>query len=542
MTSPSSPPATPPLVADILLAIENLFDATSSYLTVSILPWTTKTPTEDLKLYADAALTDIRTIWRGMVLFFGADAAAVEQSVRSVVTNIAGPLATDAANYWRELLLDVFASFDNALESAATIDPTRVDDTAAAALTEAGTLGLGSRIVTIAFEAVLPKQLNVMNWLGPILATFSGFDSIVAAWRQPTIAAAIGQLAQYQANTKFKTIAPPGFGAAQLFARGLISAEQRDRLFDWSGFMSEFRDAIQQGGYRAVQPFLLARAANAGAIPVDDIKALLTFAGFRPADITRLLAAFHELALQPYQQQYLVAAVRSTELGTMTPQELGGVMDDLHLNAEQQNLAQLTVATRKLEQLAEIYRKSISEAYGFGTLTDAQYVPALEAIGISQDDAQAHYAVDSIKKIGKAAAAEVKAEQRLAQQRTRAAMQAAIAEYRAEQIDEPGLAAALLAAQVDPVIAALVVTAQSARRLGPQVLIYGLMLHRDAALKLREKVAAVEAQYKKQLIDDAAAAAEISSLGIPKGNADALLADWAALKTKATTTGELLPI
>ena len=78
----------------------------------------------------------------------------------------------------------------------------------------------------------------------------------------------------------------------------------------------------------------------------------------------------------------------------MTPAELGQELTTLGYSSEAIDLIQLTVATRKLEQLADLYRKSISEAYKTGQITDAQYVPSLEAIGIGAADAQAHYAVD----------------------------------------------------------------------------------------------------------------------------------------------------
>ena len=268
---------------------------------------------------------------------------------------------------------------------------------------------------------------------------------------------------------------------------------------------------------------------------------MFKFNGFRDADVAILQNAYAALALQPFQAQYLSAAVRATELGTMTPADLGQAMTSINLNQDQQNLVQLTVATRKLEQLAELYRKSISEAYKYGTITDAQYVPSLEGIGIGAADAQAHYAVDSIAKTGKAAAAAVKAEERLANQRMRAAGQAAIAGYKSGTIDSVALEAALLAAGYDPAVAGFIVTVQTLRREGNEVFLYGVTLPHSQALLLREQVSALGIQVKSQLVTPAAALAALAGYGVPSANAQALVADWAATVTPAADVGVLEP-
>ena len=452
-----------------------------------------------------------------------------------------GVLGADAGNAWHAILLTIFNAYRADLAANKETDPAQADSVVTAALARASYLGLGSRAVTVLFEAFLPKRFNVLNWLGPTLAQLSGYDEIVARARAPQYQHAFGNLSEYDAAQTFLTKAPAAAEARSMLARRLISALDATKIQGWGGTMTAYQAAQEQEAYRPVQPFLLTRMAEAGAIPAADLTALFQFAGFRDVDITRLQAGFVALALVPYQQQYLVASVRSTELGTMTPAELSQVMTDINLTQDQQAIVQLTVATRKLEQLAELYRKSISEAYRYGQITDDQYVPALEAIGIGAADAQAHYAIDSIALRGRTALAAARAEARLEASRTRAATAAAVASYRTGTLDEAALSAALIAAGVDPEIAAFIVTVQTERRAGPLTFIYGREIGRSGALVLKEKVAAVENQYKKQLIDDATAAAALAELEIPTANANALLADWAALKTKPTTTGELLP-
>ena len=123
-----------------------------------------------------------------------------------------------------------------------------------------------------------------------------------------------------------------------------------------------------------------------------------------------------------------------------------------------------------------------------------------------------------------------------------AATSAAVASYRTGTLDEAALSAALIAAGVDSEIAAFIVTVQVERRQGAITFVYGRELPRTEALVLKEKVSAIEDQFKKQLITDADVYPALAALNIPDANAKALIATWAALKTKPTATGEKLPL
>jgi hypothetical protein len=91
------------------------------------------------------------------------------------------------------------------------------------------------------------------------------------------------------------------------------------------------------------------------------------------------------------------------------------------------------------------------------------------------------------------------------------------------------LEAALIATGLDPQLATLATAIAVARQSGTLVHVYGQLLKPVDALVLRERVAAVEDQMKKQqiTIDDARTA--LNDLEIPVPNRDALLAAWAAL-------------
>ncbi len=71
---------------------------------------------------------------------------------------------------------------------------------------------------------------------------------------------------------------------------------------------------------------------------------------------------------------------------------------------------------------------------------------------------------------------------------------------------------------------------------------FGQLLSPEDAKRLVEQVAALETQYKKQLIDDVSVQAQLTSLKIDSVERQALISRWAAMKTKPTTTGEYKPI
>ena len=458
--------------------------------------------------------------------------AAFQNLGPELSTSVAGPIgALAAGNY---------ANAESNLAAGGPSTPDNAVAQAGAAFRQAFGFGIGSAATAAAFESIFPEKLNVLNGAAPAIGGMAGFEEVTSEVLGPLYRNAFGRSLEYKYRAQFKPEYPDEADAVLWNARRLLQPGQLETIFGVSGLKTEFETAFINSAYRAVPPFLLARAAEAGAIPDAQLNSILQFDGYRDQDIAALKVGWAYLAVLPYINQYITAAVRSTELGTMTPQELGQSLTDANLNQDQQAWIQLTVATRKLEQLAELYRKSVSEAYKYGQITDAQYVPSLEAIGISAADAQAHYAVDSIAKQGKAAVAALKAEERLAAQRMRAAGNAAIAGYKSGTIDAVALEAALLAAGYDPVVAGFAVTVQTLRREGNEVFVYGVTLPRTQALVLREQVGALAIQVKAKLITPAAGLAALAGYGVPQANAEALVADWAATHTPAADVGVLL--
>ena len=69
-----------------------------------------------------------------------------------------------------------------------------------------------------------------------------------------------------------------------------------------------------------------------------------------------------------------------------------------------------------------------------------------------------------------------------------------------------------------------------------------MLLGRNAAVLLREKVSAIQSQTHAQLITPAQALSQLQTLGIPQSNAQALVALAASTITPAADVGKLEPI
>lgn len=534
------------LLEEIVAALRWILEwlgVVGSIASVGFIAWNLMSDEEKGKL-----INSITNVTRGALFGAAALLADVETQLAplvsafvSAVNSAGGPILTELEAPIKSLTETALRDQEAELRTIGISTPDNALDSAAEAMGTAFGFGMASAGVAAAFEAAFPEKLNVLNGVAPMLAKMAGFDEIAAAVRDPLYKNAFGRSLDYHYRSIFKPELPDEADAVKWNSRGLLTPAQLRTVFDNSGLKTEYETAFIDSAYRPIPSFLVTRAAETQAIDAADLQSVFKFNGFRDADVAILLKAYAALALQPYIAQYITAAVRSTELGVMTPQELGDSLTQANLNQEQQAWIQLTVATRKLEQLAELYRKSISESYRYGTLTDAQYVPALEAIGIGAADAQAHYAVDSIAKQGKAAQAAVRAEARLEAQRTRAAGKAAIQGYRTGTLDAVALEAALLAAGYDPAVAGYAVAYETLKQEGAEVFIYGVTLPRAQALLLREQVGALGVQVKAQLVTPAAALAALAGYGVPTANAQALVAEWAATHTPASDVGVLEP-
>jgi hypothetical protein len=403
---------------------------------------------------------------------------------------------------------------------------------AGVAIGEAFGFGLGSAGVAALFEAMFPEKLNTLDGIAPMLSKLAGFDEVAAAVREPLYENAFGKGLEYYYKSQFKPEFANERDAVRWHSQRLMSDTDLREVFKYSGLKAKYEDAYVAGAYRAVQPRAIASMIQDTPFPTDQMQNLLEFGGYRDQDIALLLQVMEYNSVKNVRGQYLAALLNAAERGAIDSPTLDSDLDGLNFSATAKNFVHLTVAVKRLVQLEELYRKSVSIGYRTGQVTDAQYVPLLEAAGIGAADAQAHYDIDSEIVRGKALlAAEreaLKEQDKLAALNLAAAREAFLKGNIDAFAMAAGVAASGIPATLVPSTVALI-TAQGAAR---KVNVYGLLLDPPSAQLLREKVAAVKEQVLKKILTIAAASATLDSFNLPPANRNALLSEWAAQALK----------
>lgn len=485
------------------------------------------------KTYVSQLVTNfIQSVITTAKPILAATAAELEPIISAFVAawnTYSGPIAEDVRAPVAAAVKSAFSVTERGLTTIGLSTPDNAVTAASDALADAFGAGISSAVVTAAFEAVFPEKLNTLNGAGPMLAKLAGFDEVAAAVRDPLYEAAFGKSLRYHYDSIFKPEFASEEDAVRWHARRLLSDADLSEVFGVSGLKAKYETPFIASAYNPVSPRALATAFVDVNFPTAQVQAMMQFAGNRDADIAVMLEAFAERSTQNVRNQYLAALLTASEQGVMSEADLDSALTNLNFSDDAKGFVQLTVATKKLQQLDTLYRKSISEAYGDGLIGDADYVPHLEAVGIAQADAEAHYAVDSIKKQGKALLATERAAAQAQAKLERAGINSATAEYRAGILDEAGLALALASAGLSAPLIGYAVSIQSARRQGSLRLVNGQLLSPAAAEVLRGQVAAIAEQVYKKLLDPVNAVGQLAALGVPGPNREAIVAKAAAL-------------
>lgn len=396
--------------------------------------------------------------------------------------------------------------------------------------------GIGSTAVTALFEATFPEKLNTLNAAGPLFAQMAGFEEVAKAAREPLYDAAFGKSLEYHYRSLFKPELPSEGDAIVWHARGLLTDDQLKKIFDFSGLKTEYEPAFITSAYRAVSPFVLVRAVETGILTRDDLDDVLKFGGYRPIDRERMVRAFIDSAVQTYRAQALSAFITAAERGLYSGDDIDAELKSLDVIDAAVPYIKKTIGYRRLEQLAELGRKSISEGYKYGQVSDAEYIPDIENFGINQDDAAAHYAVDSINRRGKEEQSAERAAAKLAAEQQRTSIQRLRQQYQDDIIGVVAFTAGIATLGLDPTLAANIIGIATARKEASQHFVFGVSVTKQQAILLREKVSAVGEQAIKKLITPDAAHQLLRGFGIPEDDAAALVAKWAAQADKQVLT------
>ena len=411
-----------------------------------------------------------------------------------------------------------------------------------ALLTEATTFGVGAHYAAVLGETIYPTKTLGFPQLAAMLATLSGYEEIVKGLVGSEVAALITTPHRYAINAQARSLLPGLSAALGMRARGIIDDATRDSLVAFNGLSPDHAADEQTAAYHGYSPRALLRVIESGLFTQDEIHDELTFSGMRPASQARLLKAAPYLATQPYRSELRNSLHAAAVAGLLSDKELTDQVDAAESNMDRDNL--ILARLRLDKRLGAV--KELENAYSIqyiGHLIDLPtYQSYLDGLGLASDTVNNLMAVAEAKS-NAAIERQLEAEERALERQTKSDLRkAAIRNFKNGTIDAAALSAALVATGLSPLQTAAWTNLASLEQIGAARYLYGQLLTPDNYRLLDERVAAIETQYKKQLITLHDARAQLVTLGIDGHDLAAILAKWAAAVGAQNKHGQLLDV
>ena len=460
----------------------------------------------------------------------------LDSTLQPIVTAFIGARKAPAA----DLAAAALKLATNSLEGKTNIKPADWNAIAGEAMADAFGFGLGSFATAAAFEAAFPEKLNTLNGLGPMLATLSGFDEVTKAAIRPVLVNGIAIPAGYDSNSKFRSRLPALGATLELWARRKITDADRDTLLAYNGMSPDWVAALDAGAYRAVQPRTLVQMFLDQPIDQAQLTAMLQDTAMSPANVQVLSDAITYKSISNVRNAYLSALISGYQKGVVGDDELNQAMTDFNFSPQAQQYVRAHVLILRREVVAAEAEKQVIPQIVAGIIPPETALQQLELAGVQPWYAELVTQLAGVRAEVAVTKKELKAEEKLAAKRQTALQRTALADFANGTLDAAGLGAALIAAGLDPVIAAAVVAEKTATQSGRLRLLYKqLLLPADAKL-LTERIDAITAQLKEQLINYQQALAQIKALGVDDADANAIVARTAAAIAAASTVGTLI--
>lgn len=471
----------------------------------------------------------------------------LEKDLQPIVTAFASSISANGSGLRTAIAVPLQAFAKDALQAATAeletrrnVKPSDWADIAGVAFSDAVEFGLGSFAVTAAFESLFPERLNTLNSLGPMLATLSGFEEITRAALGPVLYAGISQPARYDANSKFRSLMPSLMDARIMYARGKITPAQFQQLAAYAGLAGEWVPATEAVSFRPMSPFFVANAFVDQPLDPNVLTPMFVDMGLSPQNQQVAMAAIRNRSLQQVRTQYESEAIKAYEQGVLSDAELDEVFDALGWSTEARQLARSRALLTRRETLGKEVETQIKMLVSAGLMDGQTALQQLEAAGVQAWKAQLVVTLAETVALMRAQKAELKAEQQLAIKEQRNSARTLLLQFEQGNIDATALAAGLTLLGLDPTLSTTMVNLAETQRNGRAQYLWGKLLQPAAAKLLRERVAAIGDQVKKELITWQAAYAELQGLGIDVADANAIIAQWAAMIGAATKHGQLL--
>ena len=397
----------------------------------------------------------------------------------------------------------------------------------------AGLMGLSAYAAAMVGGFLLGPWEKYWGTVAAMVTTAAGFDEIAERWMGPFLDAIIRNRALQDANQKWPTRVPPSPQGLALWARRKITDPERDLLLDFGGLDHTWRPPMEAGAYRPVQPRVIVNAFLDQPINRANLVAMLEDAALSPANVQLMADAIIYKSDANVRNSYLSALVTGYGKGVVSDQELANALTQFNFSPQAKQYVTSHVLILRREVLAAEAEKTIVPLVANGNITAQVGLQQLEAAGVEPWYAQLQIDLATTRATIHGIKLAAEAARHLAVAREREAQRAAVAQFEDGTINAAGLSAALLLAGIDPLIAGMVVSVETAKQAGRMQVVFNQLLPPLQAKVLRETVAAIEQQTKDQLITLGQATTQLQALNLDQAEIDALVARWAATLKKS---------
>ncbi|HKD78799.1 MAG TPA: hypothetical protein VKH81_03850 [Candidatus Angelobacter sp.] len=433
-----------------------------------------------------------------------------------------------------------FEAVTSQLEKHHDLKPEQWKEVAAEAIADAFSFGLSSFAVTAAFEAMTPEKLNTLNGIGPMLATLAGFEEVTKAALRPMFAAGIATPSTYDANSKFRSVLPGTAAAMTWWARRLLSDRDAKHVAECHGFSDSWDATMFRAAYRPVSPRALATMMQDQPLDRAKMRQILEDNAYSPDHVNFMLDEFEYSSTKNVRQSYVNEALTAYQHGVMPDQELDEILNSLGWSDEAKKFVHERAALARRVILAQKVEQQIIPLVSAGLITPQQGTAQMEAAGIQPWYTDLEVTLATTKATLHQAKLEAAAEEKARLATLRNLTAAAVAEYQAGRIPLAVLSTELTALGLEPSQVASISAVQEAHTHGRAKLVFGQVLGPEDAAVLKEQVAAVEQQFKDNFMTLEQAHKQLADLKIPKHEADALIARWAASLKKTPGSAVLV--
>ena len=290
------------------------------------------------------------------------------------------------------------------------------------------------------------------------------------------------------------------------------------------GMPDEFVAPLQRNAYTSLPERFLIQLFDSQLFTQADLNRILTEHGINAADRTLMVNALPYVATRPQRNQLQATVESAYAAGLLSDQDLINQLETLQGTTDYQTLILSRVRWEMLMRTTKELEASYLPMVQSGAISVAQYQAQLSGIGLQPVAVNALVAAAENRLAATSFRQQAAAERALERATASVERRAAVTNFASGQIDSAALSLALIATGLSAAQAAAWTDLAILRQGGSARLTFGKLLQPAAAQLLRERVTALTAQRRKNLIDNASYTSQLQNLGIPENWINALLA------------------